>query len=403
MYVIEPALLLVLSTVIGAVLLGYAFSRKPFSKPIPGILIGGTAGLLGASLFNAPLNFCALEVERTPADYITALLLTVLGFGLAIWLGKWGLTRFLKGERLFPYAEHLPGSFSGRWSGVIAFFFLLPTAVILIAFNYVPMLQTFQYATLLARFGTPKTKFVCLNNFTSLVYDPAYLHSLLLSFIFAAGIVIVGLGLSLLIATMAYQPIKGARIYRSLLIWPYALSPIVVGTIFQLLLNNSAGIINHLLEKSIGIKVPWLLDPTIAPMTIILTAVWNLIGFNILFYIAGLQNVPKDLLEAASIDGANAFQRFFSVTFPLLAPFTFFLVVTNSIYAFFETFGLIRVLTNGGPLGTTSTAMYGVYLLGIEGKDLGRSAAQSIVLLAVVIGITIVQFRVSNKTVTYGA
>jgi sn-glycerol 3-phosphate transport system permease protein len=403
MYVIEPVLLLIIATVVGAALLGFFFSRKPFSKPLPGLLIGGLAGLMGASLFNAPLNFCALEAERTPADHVTALLLALLGFGLLVWLGKWGFTRFLNGERLLPYAEHLPGSFSGRWSGVIAFFFILPTATILITFNYVPMLQTFQYATLLARFGTPKTKFVCLNNFTSLIYDSGYIHSLLLSFIFAAGIVIVGLSLSLLIATMAYQPVKGAKLYRSLLIWPYALSPIVVGTIFQLLLNNSAGIINHLLEKSIGIKVPWLLDPTIAPITIILTAVWNLIGFNILFYIAGLQNVPKDLLEAASIDGANAFQRFFQVTLPLLAPFTFFLVVTNSIYAFFETFGLVRVLTNGGPLGTTSTSMFGVYLLGIEGKDLGRSAAQSIILLAVVIGITIVQFRVSSKTVTYGA
>ena len=403
MYVIEPILLLVTAAVIGAALLGFVFSRPPFSKPILGGLIGGISGLIGASLFNVPLNFCALEAERTSADHVTGILLAALGFGLLVWLGKWGLTRFLNGERLIPYSEYLPGSFSGRWSGVIAFLFLLPTAVILIVFNYVPMAQTFQYATLLARFGTPKTKFVCLNNFTSLLYDANYLHSLLLSFIFAAGIVIIGLSLSLLIATMAYQPVKGARIYRSLLIWPYALSPIVVGTIFQLLLNNSAGIINHILEKSIGFKVPWLLDPTIAPLTIMLTAVWNLIGFNILFYIAGLQNVPKDLLEAASIDGANAFQRFFQITFPLLAPFTFFLVVTNSIYAFFETFGLIRVLTNGGPLGTTSTAMYGVYLLGIEGKDLGRSSAQSIILLLVVIGITVVQFRVSNKTVTYGA
>lgn len=403
MYVIQPPLLIIAATVVGAALLGYFFSRPQFNKPILGVLVGAVAGLFGSSLFMAPLNFCALESERTPADHVTGLLLMLLGFGLLVWTGKWGLTRFLNGERLIPYSEHLPGSFSGRWSGLIAFLFLLPTATILIVFNYVPMAQTFQYATLLARFGTPKTKFVCLNNFTSLLNDPAYLHSLLLSFIFAGGIVIIGLSLSLLIATMAYQPVKGARIYRSFLIWPYALSPIVVGTIFQLLLNNSAGIINHILESSIGIKVPWLLDPTIAPLTIILTAVWNLIGFNILFYIAGLQNVPKDLLEAASIDGANAFQRFFQVTFPLLAPFTFFLVVTNSIYAFFETFGLVRVLTNGGPLGTTSTAMYGVYLLGIEGKDLGRSAAQSIILLAVVIGITIIQFRVSNKTVTYGA
>ncbi|MBI1259720.1 MAG: ABC transporter permease subunit [Chloroflexi bacterium] len=349
-----------------------------------------------------PLNFCTFESERETVDVIAGVILIVLGLAFAVWLGNWILSRLLTRQSLIPQADQFPGAFSGRWISLVALLFLLPTIIILLLFNYLPMAQTFQYSTQLARFGTPRTKFVCLSNFTSLVSDPSYLHSLLLSFILAAGMVLLGLSVALLIATMAYQPVKGARIYRSFLIWPYALSPIVVGTIFQLLMNSTAGMVNHVLQATLGIKIGWLLDPSVAPITIILASVWNLIGFNILFYIAGLQNVPTDLLEAASIDGANAIQRFFRITFPLLSPFTFFLVVTNSIYAFFETFGLIHVLTGGGPLGTTSTAMYGIYLLGIQGKDLGRSAAQSIVLLGVVVGITVVQFRISRDNVTYG-
>lgn len=402
MYVISPPLLLVIAALLGGVLLRAVFARPPFHKPLVGGVLGGVAGIIGASLFMLPLNFCTFESERTVADVTVGLLLIGLGVAITAWLGYWILSRLLTGERLLPYADQFPGAFSGRWAGLMAFLFLLPTIIILTLFNYVPMGQTFQYATLLARFGTAKTKFVCLNNFTSLLTQNDYLRSLLLSFLFAASIVIIGLSISLFIATMAYQPVKGARIYRSFLIWPYALSPIVVGTIFQLLMNPNAGVINHVLDSTVGFKINWLLDPTLAPITIILASVWNLVGFNILFYIAGLQNIPTDLLEAASIDGANTLQRFFRVTFPLLSHFTFFLVVTNSIYAFFETFGLIHVLTKGGPLGTTTTAIYNVYLLGIQGKDLGRSAAQSIILLGVVIGITVLQFRISRNNVTYG-
>jgi len=403
MYVIQPLLLVIATVSAGAGLLAWVFSRTPFNKPLLGGFVGGFTGFVGGLLFMLPLNFCTFETEHTTIDVIGGLLLILLGMGITLGLGYWILSRLLTGQQLLPYADNLPGAFSGRWAVFIAFLFLLPTIIILILFNYIPMAQTFQFATLLARFGTPKTKFVCLNNFTELVTDSAYLHSLLLSFLFAAGMVIVGLSASLLIAYVAYQPLKGARIYRSLLIWPYALSPVVVGTIFQLLMNSTGGVVNHVLQATLGIKIGWLLDPAIAPITIILASVWNMVGFNILFYIAGLQNIPPDLLEAASIDGANVVQRFFAITFPLLSPFTFFLVVTNSIYSFFETFGLIHVLTGGGPLGTTTTAMYQVYLLGIQGKDLGRSAAQSIVLLMVVIGITVVQFRIGRDRVTYGA
>jgi sn-glycerol 3-phosphate transport system permease protein len=398
MYVIQPIVIFVLAVVIGAAALGYLFYRPPFHKPLWGAVGGSLAGAFGSLLFMLPLNFCTFESERTGIDVAAGLLLIALGILLAGWVVKRILISRLTHQRLLPSGDYMPGTFKGRWSGWIAFLFLLPTLIILILFNYIPMGQTFQYATLLARFGTVKTKFVCLNNFTSLVSDQGYLRSMALSFILTGGMVVVGLSVSLLIAQMAYQPLKGARVYRSLLVWPYALSPVIVGTIFQLLLNPHAGVINHLF----GVDINWLLDPGIAPLTVILAAVWNILGFNILFYIAGLQNISKDLLEAASIDGANAWQRFSNITLPLLSPFTFFLVVTNTIYAFFETFGLIHVMTNGGPIGATTTSMYGVYLLGILGKDLGRSAAQSLILLLVVIGVTAFQFRASRKYVTYG-
>jgi sn-glycerol 3-phosphate transport system permease protein len=233
--------------------------------------------------------------------------------------------------------------------------------------------------------------------------DSDYWYSVGLSFFLAFAIIFFSLSLSLLIATMAYQPIKGARIYRTLLIWPYALSPVIAGIIFQLMFNNTAGILNYMLESTFGFKVQWLLNPNIAPWTIVATSVWNIMGFNILFYIAGLQNVPNDLLEAAAIDGANVFQRFFRVTFPMLAPITFFLVVTNTTYAFFDTFGLIDFLTGGGPVNSTSTLMYEVFVVGVENRNLGAAAAQSLILFLIVIGVTIIQFRASEERITYGA
>src|SRR5690606_28077326 len=157
----------------------------------------------------------------------------------------------------------------------------------------------FRLSTLLARLGAPRSAFICMDNFTRLPADPAYIRILLTSFGMSLAIVIIALALSLLIASMAYLPLRGARIYRTLLVWPYALSPVIAGIIFQLLFNPAAGVLNYLLNSVFGVRVPWLLDPTIAPWTVIMASVWNIMGFNILFYIAGLQNVPSDLQESA--------------------------------------------------------------------------------------------------------
>ena len=245
--------------------------------------------------------------------------------------------------------------------------------------------------------------FVCVDNFTALI-DPDYFKSVLITLGMSLAIVVIGLALGLLIAMAAYQPVTGARIYRTLLIWPYAISPVVAGIIFSLLFAPAGGIINHFLKDWFGFTVPWLNDPTYAPWAVIIASVWKSLGFNILFYIAGLQNVSKDLVEAAAIDGANAIQRFIRITFPLLSPITFFLIITNTTYAFFETVGTLVYMTGGsGPLGSTNTMMFRIYDVGIRNNDLGNAAAQSIVLFILVIGMTMLQFRTADNRVTYGA
>jgi sn-glycerol 3-phosphate transport system permease protein len=294
-----------------------------------------------------------------------------------------------------------PGAFhTSMW---VPLFLLAPTLVILALFIYYPSLDTFRLSTLLARLGIPRTAFVCVDNFTRLLNDSSYLNSFVITLMISAAIVFLSLVLALLIATMAYQPVKGAKIYRTLLIWPYAISPVVAGLIFLLLFNPTGGIINYFLNNLFGLKIPWLNNPAFAPWAVIIASVWKSLGFNILFYIAGLQNVPEDLKEAASIDGANALQRFFRIVVPMLSPITFFLVITNTTYAFFDTFGTIDYLTGGGPLESTTTLMYRVYEVGIQNNDLGKAAAQSIILFVMVIGLTVIQFRTAGRRVNYGA
>lgn len=393
-----PFIVVAIAALIGAAYMTFTFGRASHRTAL-GALVGAVAGAAGTLVFMLPLQFCTFEPDRDTVDLVFGLGLIAVGMGLALGLTRWVLTRVMAHQPVFE-VQTAPGAFKGRF---LPFVFLGPTLVILLLFLYYPVFDTFGLSVLLSRLGARRTAFVCVDNFTSLLTDASYGQTVLITMFMSAAIVIGGLVLSLAIATMAYQPLTGARIYRTLLIWPYAISPAVAGVIFLLLFNPTGGIVNYFLSNLLGVKVGWTTDPTAARWAVILASIWKSMGFNILFYIAGLQNIPNDLKEAAAIDGANAWQRFRNVTIPLLSPITFFLVITNITYAFFETFGTIDYLTQGGPLDSTTTMMYRIYEIGFTNNDLGKAAAQSIVLFAMVIGLTVLQFRTQGRQVNYGA
>lgn len=394
-----PLLITLFAAVVGAVITLFIARRAGYG-PLLGILLGAPAGALGAQIFMLPLNYCTFEPERTPVDAATGIFLVLLGVAIAIVPLRWVLVNWrLRRSGAFTGGQTSMGIFQGTFT---PYLLLSPTLLILALFLYYPFLDTFRLSTLLAGRG-PRSRFVCVDNFTDLLTDNSYHFSILVTVIIAVAIVVLGMSLSLLIATLAYQPIRGASIYRTLLIWPYAISPVVAGVIFGLMFDPASGVINYFLDNLFGVKPPWLRDGNLAIMAVILTSIWKTMGFNILFYIAGLQNIPKDLLEAAGVDGANVVQRFLRITVPLLSPITFFLIVTNLTYAFFEIFGTIDYLTAGGPLNATSTMIYRVYEQQNETLGLGRAAAESLILFLLVVGITLVQFRTQDRRVNYGA
>jgi len=388
------------SALAGAVLMAQTFAQLGY-QPLNGGLLGALGGAFGAQIFSLPLNYCAFEPEQRAADVILGLILVAVGVALVILPLRWFVGRWARRhEGALVAGQHSQGVFKGR---LTPFLLLAPTLTILVLFLYYPFFDTFRLSTLLVgRGAVARNRFLCLQNFTDLLYDPQYHQSVVVTFIIAFAIVFVGLAVALLIATLAYQPIKGANVYRTLLIWPYAVSPVVAGVIFQLMFDPAAGVINYFTNSLFGFKLDWLTNGTLATIAVILTSVWKTIGFNILFYIAGLQNVPKDLQEAAAVDGANVVQRFFRITWPLLTPITFFLVITNLTYAFFEIFGTIDYLTAGGPLNATDVMIYRVYELQSQTIGLGRAAAESLVLFLVVIGLTMIQFS-NERRVNYGA
>ncbi|MFS8868555.1 carbohydrate ABC transporter permease [Synechococcus sp. H65.1] len=383
----------------GALWVGSRFRR--IGQPVLlGTALGGLAGGLGSLIFMVPLDFCTFAPERKAIDFAFGVGLVLAGMAIPLWpLLAW-VGKERKRRLGIPSATPQErGIFKQGW---LAWLLLLPTFTILVVFLYYPGLDTLRLSTLLTFVGAPPSRFVCVDNFTALLTDSTYLRSLGITFAISAAIVVLGLSGSLLIATLLYQPIRGAAIYRILLIWPYAISPAVAGIIFFIIFNPLGGVANYLLGL-VGIpRLNWLGDPKLAPWVVIFASVWKQMGYNILFYLAGLQNLPRDLQEAAAIDGAGALRRFFSITLPLLSPVTFFLVITNMTYAFFDIFGTIDLLTAGGPSGSTSVLIYEIYKIGISSGNLGRAAAQSIVLFLIVVGLTILQFRTTERHVTYG-
>lgn len=291
---------------------------------------------------------------------------------------------------------------------------LLPSLLILLVFLYYPVIQSFVLSLYRSNLFLGTQSFIGLDNFRNIlggVLAPIFRQVFLQTLLFSAVVVIGGLAVSMALALLANRKIRGARVYRLLLIWPFALSPAVAGTIFLFMLNPEVGVVNQLLNALTGIKPRWLDNPALAFLVVSGVAIWKNLGYNIVFYLAALQNVPSELSEAAQIDGANRLQKLRYITLPMLGPMTFFLVFTNLVYSFFDTFGLIDILTAGGPIGTapfnnagvTSTMIYKIYQDGFGGAaNLGFAAAQSVILLMLVVLVTLLQFRFGGRRIYYG-
>jgi sn-glycerol 3-phosphate transport system permease protein len=248
-------------------------------------------------------------------------------------------------------------------------------------------------------FGTSR-EFVGMANFERLWNDPSYLDSFKTTAIFSVLVAASSMTLALLLAVMANRVIRGAGFYKTLLIWPYAVAPVVAGVLWLMLFASPYGVISFALQ-SMGLDWNHLLNANHAMALIVMAAAWKQISYNFLFFLAGLQSIPHSLIEAATIDGASPWRRFWTIVFPLLSPTTFFLLVMNVIYAFFDTFGTVDAATHGGPGKETAILVYKVYYDGFKALDMGGSAAQSVVLMAVVIALTVVQFRFVEKKVQY--
>jgi len=287
--------------------------------------------------------------------------------------------------------------FESRW---LPYALIAPQLAITIVFFFLPASQAL-YQSLLVQdaFGT-NTQFVWFENFQDLFRNEDYLSSFKTTAIFSLLVAALGLSISLVLAVLADRVIRGANVYKTLLIWPYAVAPAIAAVLWLFLFNPTLGIIAHWLK---GLGVPWnpLLDGTDALIMVVIAAVWKQISYNFLFFLAGLQSIPKSLIEAAAIDGAGPVKRFLTIVFPLLSPTTFFLLVVNIVYAFFDTFGIIDAATSGGPAKATEILVYKVYADGFKGLDLGGSAAQSVVLMIIVVALTVVQFRYVERKVQY--
>jgi len=291
-------------------------------------------------------------------------------------------------KRVFFRSAWLPWVLMAPQVAVIALFFFWPAAQAL--------LQSVQQSD---AFGT-SVDWVGLDNFRNLWNDDTYLASFYTTAIFSTLVAVLGISVSLLLAVFADRIVKGALAYKTLLIWPYAVAPAVAGVLWLFMFAPSVGVVSYWL-RALGIDWNHLLNGTHAMTLVVMAAVWKQISYNFLFFLAGLQSIPKSLIEAAAIDGARPWRRFWTMVFPLLSPTTFFLLVINMVYAFFDTFAIIDAATQGGPGKDTAILVYKVYFDGFKAMDMGGSAAQSVVLMVIVVALTVVQFRFVEKKVNY--
>src|SRR5215813_12760107 len=288
--------------------------------------------------------------------------------------------------------------FRNRW---LPYLLVLPQMAVTVLFLFWPAFKSLQLSVYrVSPFGDTMT-FIGLANFTKLLADPDYYRSVVNSLVFAAGVTVLAVAGALLLAALATQKIRGLTLYRTMLLWPYGIAPPVAGIIFLFIFHPAYGVLPYFLSFVTSYEFNWLLKGWIAMLLVIVATAWTHLGYNIAFYIAGLLAIPGSVLEAADVDGAGPIRRFVSIVFPLASPITFYLVVINMVFAFFESFGVIDAVTKGGPGNATTIMVFKLYKDGFIGLNLGSSGAQSVILMALVIGLTLLQFRYAEAKVTY--
>jgi sn-glycerol 3-phosphate transport system permease protein len=282
----------------------------------------------------------------------------------------------------------------------LPYLLLLPQLAITFVFFFLPAGQAVWFSFLRQDAFGIRTEFVWLENFAELFADPLYLASIRVTVVFSIAVTFLAMAVALLLAVLADQSIRGATTYKTLLIWPYAIAPAVAAILWIFIFHPQIGLLGRFLNSA-GVAWDYKLNGGQALAVVVIASAWKQVSYNFLFFLAGLQSIPRSVLEAAAIDGASATRRFWTIVFPLLSPTTFFLLVINITYAFFDTFGVIDALTKGGPAQATTTLIYRAYVDGRVNLDLGSSSAQSVVLMIAVIALTAVQFRYIERKVHY--
>jgi len=287
--------------------------------------------------------------------------------------------------------------FRSSW---LPYLLVAPQIAVTVVFFFWPAVQAVYWSFLVQDAFGLATEFVWFQNYRELFTSSHYLDSFRITAIFSVLVAVSGLVIALLLAVMADRVLRGALAYKTMLIWPYAVAPAIAGILWAFIFAPSVGIATYYLKQH-GVDWNWVVHGDQAMLLIVVASTWKQISYNFLFFLAGLQSIPKSLIEAAAIDGATPSRRFWSIVFPLLSPTTFFLLVINIVYAFFGTFGVVDATTQGGPAGSTQILVYKVYNDGVKAGDLGGSAAQSVVLMIIVVALTVIQFRFVERKVKY--
>ncbi|HXH85077.1 MAG TPA: ABC transporter permease subunit [Candidatus Tectomicrobia bacterium] len=284
---------------------------------------------------------------------------------------------------------------------VLPYLLVLPQVAVTLVFFFWPAAQSLWLSLFKSSPFGGRDVWVGLENFRTLLATPEYYDSVVNSFVFAGGVTAISVVVALVVAALANQRIRGLGVYRTALLWPYGIAPAIAGIIFLFIFHPAYGILPYFLSFVTAYEFNWLLKGWVAMTLVVVATAWTHLGYNIAFFLAGLQGIPDSLLEAAGVDGAGPVRRFTAIVLPLLSPVTFYLVVVNMVFAFFGSFGVIHAVTHGGPGGATEIMVFKLWKDGFIGLNLGSSAAQSVILMAVVIALTMLQFRIAEKKVTY--